>query len=140
MKVPDSYDTVFMLTFVDPELADLQVRARYTWGLVDSTAELGGVDLDAVRAGTPRPEDVARLRTLVDDFADALVGWNLTGDAGQALPADRATVRQQDVNFVLALLAAFLDGVNTQAAQALQAAQVDESTLPVQIADGGGTG
>lgn len=140
VAVPDGYDTIFKLEFEDPALAHIQVRTRLSYGLVDSAGALVAVDLDAIRAGRAGPEDLARLRTLVADFAGALVSWNLKGDDGRPLGTDVDTVRSLDMTFVLALVGAFMTAVQQMSKQvqaelraAEQAAQVGEADLPMQL-------
>lgn len=136
MKIPDEYNTVFRLSFEDPELAKMDVRLRRSFGLMDSSGGLLSVDLDAVKAGRPKPEDFARLRALVDDFSGALVSWNLEDDDGQPLGTDRHTVRGLGDLFVLTLVSAFMDALREMGQgslrQAASAAEVDEATLPVE--------
>lgn len=135
MKIPDKYDTVFQLQFDDAELAKLDVRLRASYGLVDSAGALVAVDLDAITAGQARPEDLARLRALVTDFSGALVSWNLEDAAGEPLATDVHTVRSLDMNFVLALVAAFMETLREMGEQAqadLRDAQATEAELPME--------
>lgn len=139
MKVPDKFDTVFRLSFDDPELAKLDVRLRASYGLIDSAGALASVDLEAIKAGQAGPEDLARLRALVTDFSGALVSWNLEDAAGEPLATDPHTVRSLDMTFVLALVGAFMTALqemsqDAQAAlqQAAEAAQVAEAELPME--------
>ena len=134
MRLPDRYDTVLRLKFDDPELAKLEVRLRQSYGLVDSAGGLVGADLDAIRAGQANPADLERLRALVADFSGALVSWNLEDDNGQPVGTDVHTVRSLDLLFVLTLVGAFLSAVVDMAAEAVEAAQLDETNLPMNIA------
>jgi hypothetical protein len=130
MRLPDRYDTVLRLKFDDPELAKLEVRLRQSYGLVDSGGELVAIDLDAIRAGQAKPEDLQRLRALVADFSGALVSWNLEDDNGQPVGTDVHTVRSLDLLFVLTLVDAFMRALTDIAADA---AQLDETNLPMDI-------
>ena len=134
MRLPDRYDTVLRLKFDDPELAKLEVRLRQSYGLVDSAGGLVGADLDAIRAGQANPADLERLRALVADFSGALVSWNLEDDDGQPVGTDVHTVRSLDLLFVLTLVGAFLSAVVDMATEAAEAAQLDETNLPMNIA------
>lgn len=133
MKIPDKYDTIFTLRFEDPELAELRVQLRRSYGLMDAAGQLLTVDLDALKAGQARPEDLAKLRQLVDEFAVALVAWNLTAGDSQPVGTDAATVRGLDMTLVLALVDAFMDALQLDATQATEALQVDPSSLPMQV-------
>lgn len=130
MRLPDRYDTVFRLTFDDPELAKLEVRLRRSYGLVDSGSELVAVDFDALRSGQAKPEDLQRLRALVTDFSGALLSWNLEDEQGQPVGTDVHTVRSLDLLFVLTLVDAFMRALTDMATEA---AQVDDSDLPMDI-------
>ena len=134
MRLPDRYDTVFRLKFDDPELAKLEVRLRQSYGLVDSAGGLVAADLDAIRSGQANPADLERLRALVADFSGALVSWNLEDDDGQPVGTDVHTVRSLDLLFVLTLVGAFLSAVVDMATEAAEAAQLDETNLPMNIA------
>jgi hypothetical protein len=137
VELPDQYNTVYDLRFDDPELAGTTVKLRRSYGLIDAAAGLRTVNLDAIRAGMARPEDMERLRELVDEFADALVAWNLTDD-GAPVPTTRAGVRSRDLLFVLALVAAFVDALTGMAseAQAVLDQAADESSIPMTINGG----
>ena len=134
MRLPDRYDTVLRLKFDDPELAKLEVRLRQSYGLVDSAGGLVAADLDAIRSGQANPADLERLRALVADFSGALVSWNLEDDDGQPVGTDVHTVRSLDLLFVLTLVGAFLSAVVDMATEAAEAAQLDETNLPMNIA------
>ena len=132
MKIPDKYDTIFRLTFDDPELGGLEVRVRRSFGLLAAAGALEDVDDATLRDGHPRTADLQRMGDLVDAFADALVSWNLETGDGEPMPTD--TVRSLDVVFVMVLVRALLDNI-TQLVQQMQAdlqaaAAVDEADLP----------
>lgn len=137
MRIPDAFNTIVRLRFEDPRLAGLDVRIRRTWGLVDSGADLSTIDADAFQAGSPAPEDLAKVRQVVDDFAGALVSWNLTDDDDQPIPTDRETVRGLDFMLVLMLVSSFWQAVSQLRAEVAQLArqQVSEADLPMEPAD-----
>lgn len=129
MKLPARYNTVFKLKFEDPELDKLNVRLKQSYGLADSAANLVTIDLDSVRSGRAKPEDLAQLRQLVRDFSGALISWDLEDDAGEPVGTDEHSVRGQDMVFVLTLISSFLDALN----EAARAARVDPMSLNVQV-------
>lgn len=133
MRIPDKYNTVFTLDFADPELAELEVKVRRSFGLIDAAADLAHIDLEAVKAGKAGPEDLRRQRELVDAFAGAVVSWNLEGDDGELLPSDRDTVRGLDVLFVAEIVAALMGWLNQESTALVESAGLHEATLPMEI-------
>lgn len=135
VDLPDRYDNIYVLRFEDPELSHLKVKVRRSYGLIDAAAALPSIDVEAVKAGRPRPEDLQVLRTLVDEFAGALVSWNIRS-GGKRVPCTREAVRGLDVVFVLALVAAFWDALAdmAQTAQAELEAVGGEASLPMEVA------
>lgn len=135
MRIPDDFNTIVQLQFSDPRLAELDIRVRRSFGLVDSGAAVSTIDGDALRRGNVSSEDLAKLRQLADDFAAALVSWNLTDDQDQPLPADRDTVRSLDVILKLLLLNAFMAAITDLKAEIAQlVSQVSESEIPMEPA------
>ena len=114
-------------------MAEFTVRLRRSFGLMDAAADLAYVDLEAVKAGRTRPEDLIRQRALVDAFAGAIVSWNLEDDDGQPVPTDRDTIRGQDIVFISRIVAALIAWANQEADALIGSAQVDESQLAMEV-------
>jgi hypothetical protein len=93
------------LTFEDPQYEGLEVRARSVpLGKVLAFVDLAG-------AGGFTPEHKEQLNDLFALFASALEFWNLEDEDGQAVPTTLAGLLEQDTDFVMELVLAWLDGV-----------------------------
>jgi hypothetical protein len=86
---------VYKLTFADPEMGGLVVRAR---GL--TLGEL--LELSRLRDGGP--EELAQMFRL---FAGKLVEWNVEGDDGSPLPATYESLLSLDDDFALSIVDAW---------------------------------
>lgn len=99
---------VFVLTFEDPELEGLEVRAT---GLSVGKM-ISMLDLARLSNGNKLTSDaVEDIDKLFRTFAQALVSWNLEDDAGQPVPATYEGLMSQDLDFVMALAMAWMDGM-----------------------------
>lgn len=122
--VPKLTQRVFRLRFPDdPEFDALAITTRSVplGTLMDATA-LGAeldVDLsdhDAVRAAVT-PKDAAGTLVLFEQFADALVSWELEEDDPERpgelrrVPPTLAGIRSQDVGHMLSIVNVWLDAV-----------------------------
>ena len=104
---------VYVLTFDDPTLDGLEVRARSVpvsvfLNLMSLIAEIDRAD-DA-----SGPEVAAAFTGLCTGFTEALVSWNLDDrldDAIVPVPATVEGVMDQDFPFVMQLIKAWLDAV-----------------------------
>lgn len=98
---------VYRLRFVDDDMAGLVVEAHSTnLGAFLDVAEW--VDIDPTSTS---PEDLRKLASLFETFADALVSWNLEEPAGVPVPATLEGLRSQDVDFCLAIIRAWFEAV-----------------------------
>ena len=98
---------VFVLTFEDPEYAGLEVRATST----SLGNLLGMVDLTQISTRGFRPEDITSINDLFELFSNCLVSWNLEQEDGTPVPCTLAGLRDQDMDFALELIMAWMDGV-----------------------------
>ena len=97
---------IYRLTFADPDLAGLEVRARSVstgqFLEISSLAELAG------EHGTST--DANEVRKLFTAFAGAVVSWNLE-DRGHPIAPDVEGLYSQDFDFVLNLIMAWLGAI-----------------------------
>jgi|SRR5882762_1121457 len=96
---------VFHLSFEDPEMEGLEITAGSTSmrGLLELTKFMQkGMTADDVNAGMLDP--------IVDQFIGALQSWNLEDD-GQPVPTTKDALLDQDNDFVLGVIAAWMDAV-----------------------------
>jgi hypothetical protein len=99
----------YVLSFDDPELAGLEVRARGA-----SIGKLFGLmDLMrfADRRGDLKPEDVQEMDQLFRLFADRLESWNLEEEDGTPIEPTYENLMDQEINFVLPLVLAWADAL-----------------------------
>lgn len=99
----------YVLRFDDPELEDLEVRARsVSFGRFLDLLKLAAVlDDDAAVDG----EAVAAAEGLFSGFAEALESWNLDDEDGTEVPATLDGLRSQDADFVMPMVMSWLDAV-----------------------------
>lgn len=105
---------VYRLNFTDPEMDGLVVMAKSI-----STGRLMQLMRLAVRfseeqGGTSRAfsdEDLAAIDGLLAGFAQALVEWNLLDDDDQPVPANLEGLQDQEFDFVLTIIMAWLNAV-----------------------------
>lgn len=116
------------LIFSDPSYQGLEVRCRLaTIDQVTAAAKLSLLDVTAMTA-----ENASRLERALDDFADALISWDLE-KKGRKVPATRKGVGSQDPLFVLQLIEAWLSGSGKLLASQLPGQSgVEEADLPVE--------
>lgn len=135
---------VFVLSFEDPEYAGLEVRAHST----SLGNLLGMVDLTQISARGFRPEDITQVNDLFALFAGCLISWNLEDEDGKPIsfepqmlevPARLETeqeaklraVKDQDMDFVMSLVMAWMDGVvSTPAPLPAQSNSGERSEVP----------
>ena len=104
---------VYVLTFDDPDLEGLEVRARslplgrFLQMLAMYTALEQSVDEFSA-------DELTAIQGLFEGFASALVSWNLderTDDEIVAVPATLAGVMDQDTDFMLQLISAWMEAM-----------------------------
>lgn len=104
---------VFKLVFADPALEGLEVRARSV-PLEQFLALTEMADSVQSADGRVSKEDLGAVRGLFTGFAAALVSWNLEEDHGgtiEPVPATEKGVFSQDVEFVLQIILAWMEGI-----------------------------
>ena len=97
---------VFRLRFDDPEMDGLVVRAR--------TISLGQF-LDVVGLREVNPQQMSReeLAKLFEAFAGALIDWNLEEPEGVPVPATLEGMHRQEPDFILTIIAAWVDALTS---------------------------
>lgn len=99
---------IFVLTFEDPDLEGLEVRASST--SLGALLEL--VSLADIGKGKKFGiEDIEKLDDLFQLFAGCLLSWNLEEEGGAPVPTTVAGLKSQELDFVLDLIMAWMDGV-----------------------------
>ncbi len=93
---------VYLLRFADPEFEGLEVRATsLPIGQLLEVAELADSD----------SRDAKHLTALFDAFATVIVDWNLEREDGSPVPATTAGMFEQDLDFMMALIRAWMEAV-----------------------------
>jgi hypothetical protein len=93
---------VFLLKFEDEDMAGLEVRVR--------TTSMAGMTAMAKLAGRREitAEDIDQLDPLFELFIDCLETWNLE-DAGRPVATTKAALLEQDLDFTLSVIAAWIE-------------------------------
>ena len=92
----------------DGELAGLEVTVRSSSILVfKRIAALAGREYSS----PPSEEDIEAATGLYKAFAAVLVEWNLEEPEGVPVPATLDAIESQELNFVMALVIAWMDAV-----------------------------
>lgn len=98
---------IYRLTFADPDLAGLEVRARSV-----STGEFLQISSLAELAGERGvATDISEVSKLFAAFAGAIVSWNLEDEKGDPIAPDVDGLYSQDFDFVLSIIMAWLEAV-----------------------------
>jgi hypothetical protein len=102
--------TVLRLKFEDAAMTGLEVLAKSvpTGDFLDLMEAAGKMDLTSQDFD---PEDLKAVRVLIEGFAKALVSWNLEDEDGQPVPATLQGVRDQELDFLLPIVTAWMDAV-----------------------------
>lgn len=119
---------VYLLTFDDPEFEGLEIRCKgasigavtgavsfTNWTDKDFTPEmakdlprvvriLAGCSVDCIEKHDELPEGQTH-------YANRIVSWNLEEEDGTAVPANYEGLLSQDIDFVMAVCFAWMDGV-----------------------------
>lgn len=94
-------DTVYVLNFDDAQYEGLIVKARSA--PVGRLVELAAL-VDKVNA-------TESLDELLSGFAKSLISWNLETPDGEPVPATLESLREQDFEFVIDIVMAWMDAV-----------------------------
>lgn len=117
------------LVFADEDMAGLEVAMRSV--SVDSMIELA--ELQAAAAGGSL--DGAGARKLFAGFAAALDSWNVEDEDGSPVPPTLDGVKAQDLDFVMAIVAAWFEAVTSvdppSAAGSSSGGTLAEASLPM---------
>lgn len=102
--------TVLRLKFEDPSLTGLEVLAKSvpTGDFLDLMDAASKMDLTSKEFN---PEDLKAVRVLIDGFAKALISWNLEDEDDEPVPATLQGVRDQELDFLLPIVTAWMDAV-----------------------------
>lgn len=96
---------VFLLKFEDEDMAGLEVRVRTTsMAGMTSMAKLAGL----ANGREITAEDIDQLDPLFELFISCLESWNLE-DAGAPVSATKAALLEQDLDFTLSLVSAWIE-------------------------------
>lgn len=99
--------TILKLKFVDEEYEGLEIRAKSpSMGTFLEIAELADVDVTSADA-----EDVAAVLKLFEHFIDSVKDWNLEDDDGVPVPKTVDGLKSLDIDFVMDLVGAWMDGL-----------------------------
>ncbi len=103
----------YRLVFADPDMQGLVVEATSPpMGVFIDGASLADLDSDdAQSAGRLKEVDA-----LFSHFAAALMSWNLEDEEGASIPATKAGLYTQDIDFVLAVIRAWVQVTTSVAA------------------------
>lgn len=100
---------VYVLKFEDPELAELEVRAK--GASVGQLMKLMDLARFAVGGHKFTAEDFKDLGGLFELFASKLISWNLEDEDGTPIPATVDGLNDQDMDFALDLVLAWVSAV-----------------------------
>jgi hypothetical protein len=95
----------FVLRFDDPEYQGLEVRVGSL-----PIGDFLNVTRTASRVDS-KDYDPAQVADLLAMFGRCLISWNLEDDEGRAIPANLEGLRSLDLDFVLTLIASWMEGV-----------------------------
>lgn len=98
----------FKLTFEDPEFEGLEVTAQSTsTGAVMHLLDLADMTPEKLKDAGVKQE----MEELFRIFMDNVRGWNLESEDGEPVPCTYEGLMEQDMDFVLSMALAWLDGV-----------------------------
>lgn len=128
---------IFLLKFADEDMDGLEVRIRSTTmaGLIDM-AKLADLSKEVTQ------EDLVALDPLFDRFIACLDSWNLEDD-GEPVPMTKAALMDQDIDFVLEVIGAWVEaaagvsaplGQKSNAGELSLAESIPMETLPPSLA------
>lgn len=95
----------FVLKFDDEDMEGLVVKATTV-----STEQL--LDLEG-NLSQIKKVDKERVKEILQGFAEVLVSWNLEEEDGTPVPCSVAGLMSQDIEFVLAVLYGWVEGVSS---------------------------
>lgn len=128
---------VFKLTFEDPELNGLVVRVRSVpLGRLLKLVKVVGLDAENLKA-----DDLEMVDEILVMFSKALVGWNLENEDDDGVrsevPATYEGVQSQDLDFVITIVSAWVEGMAGVSAPLAQrssgGATFPEGSLPMEV-------
>lgn len=118
---------IYKLNFADPEFHGLEVRAKSCpTGVFLEMSTLHEIQIPI------KPADEAKVYRLFDHFSKALVSWNLEDDAGSPVPADLHGIYTQDLEFILAIMLAWMDAVGGVSTPFPNPPDFDTGSIPME--------
>lgn len=97
---------IYKLVFADEEYNGLEVRTTgVPLGKFLEMSELA----NQAKESPGQANDSAK--SLIENFATALVDWNLENEDGSPVPATADGLYQQDFDFVLSLISAWMEAI-----------------------------
>ncbi len=116
----------YIMEFTDPEYEGLEIKVR----------SIPIRELTHLMTLDPESEDpkvrVSSINMLMSAFAEALVSWNMTDEAGDPLPATLEYIESEDSEFVLTCIAQWMATMS----RVDDAAPLDDNsptTQPVEV-------
>lgn len=97
----------YRLVFDDPELTGFEVLmgSLTISEFTKLTGAFAGVTAD-------KPEDgVDGVGPLLETFAGKIISWNLEDDDGKPVPATLAGVQEQEMDFIMPVITAWMDAI-----------------------------
>lgn len=113
---------VYILEFGDPQYEGLEIKVRSL-----PIREL--TDLMVLDTESEDPQvRASSISTMMAAFAEALVSWNMTDEAGQPIPSTLEYIESEDADFIMMCISAWMRAVSSVA----DASPLDASSLPTQ--------
>lgn len=117
----------YRLRFDDPEMGGFEI--------VMGSLSIGQF-LDLQAASAAAADDTSGVAALLAKFAAKIISWNLEDDGGEPVPATFDGVKGQELDFILAIISAWMDamaGVDpTSPASANGTGTFPEVSLPME--------
>lgn len=103
--------TIFFLKFEDPEMQDIQVKAKKP-GMGGKLDMIAFQDLSQMDARSLKESDRNRMREMFEFFGRYLVSWNLEEEeSGDPIPCTVDGLMSLDDDYVLAIISAWVEAV-----------------------------
>jgi hypothetical protein len=100
----------YNLIFEDEEFNGLEVQTRsLPLGQFMNVMNLA----DAANGQGSANDTLKAVGDLFENFATALISWNLENEDGSPVPADIDGIKSQDMEFILAIVRAWLEAVSS---------------------------
>lgn len=102
----------YKLVFDDPSLEGLEVVTKsVSSGRLLKLMKLADLAGNAGKRREFTADDASAVESLFGGFASALISWNLEDEKGEPVPATLDGVNDQDFDFVLSIIMAWINAV-----------------------------